>query len=134
MRRMPRPRGSRLPSLFLALVTALALGACVPASDLPEACDTETVTLQATLVEERLDPATLEVCRGQAVTIELNVERDAVFHVHGYDEELPAREVNAGEDVTLTFQASRAGQFPIEIHTTDGPAEAQAGTLIVHER
>jgi hypothetical protein len=73
------------------------------------------------------------VCRGQEVTIRVTVERDAVFHLHGYDEELPAREVRAGEDVTLTFAATRAGQFPIEIHTTDGPAEAQVGTLVVHE-
>jgi hypothetical protein len=41
--------------------------------------------------------------------------------------------VRSGENLSLTFAASRAGQFPIEIHTTDGPAEAQVGTLVVHE-
>lgn len=119
----------RIPA---AAVAALLLAACVPATDLPDNCDEDAVTIQATLVEERLEPGTLEVCRGQQVTIELSVERDAVVHFHGYDEQLPAREVRAGEDVTLEFQASRAGQFPIEIHASD-VAEAQAGTLIVHE-
>lgn len=119
------------PMLLLAI--ALVLAGCVPAANLPENCDAETVTLQATLVEERLEPATLEVCRDQQVTLELTVERDAVFHLHGYDTEVPARQVTAGEDVTLEFHASRAGQFPIAIHTEDGPAEANVGTFIVHE-
>jgi hypothetical protein len=115
------------------LVVALVLAGCVPTSNLPDNCGAESVTLQATLVEERLEPATLEVCRDQQVTLELTVERDAVFHLHGYDAEVPARQVVAGEDVTFEFQASRAGQFPIAIHTVDGPAEATVGTLIVHE-
>jgi hypothetical protein len=123
--------GPRLRILGSA-AAALLLAACVPATNLPDTCDDEAVTLRATLVEERLEPPTLEVCRDQQVTIELTVERDAVLHVHGYDEELPARDVRAGEEVTLEFAASRAGQFPIEIHTAD-LAEAQAGTLIVHE-
>ena len=117
----------------LLLAIALVLAACVPSTNLPENCGADSVTLRATLVEERLEPATLEVCRDQQVTLELSVERDAVFHLHGYDAEVPARQVSAGEDVTLEFQASRAGQFPIAIHTEDGPAEATVGTLIVHE-
>lgn len=136
---VPRPsRGRRLPvHVVPAAITILALGllaACVPATTLPEDCDAAAVTRQATLVEERLEPASIEVCRGQTVVIELAVERDAVLHIHGFDEELPAREVRSGEDLSLEFSASRAGQFPIEIHTTDGPAEAQVGTLVVHER
>ncbi|HEY7332384.1 MAG TPA: hypothetical protein VH859_05420 [Candidatus Limnocylindria bacterium] len=120
--------------MFGALLAGgLTLAACVPATDLPETCDEASVTIPATLVEERLEPSTLEVCRGQQVTIDLTVERDAIFHLHGYDEEVPAQEVRAGGDVSITFEASRAGQFPIEIHTTDGPAAAQVGTLVVHE-
>jgi hypothetical protein len=119
------------PAIQIAI--ALVLAGCVPSANLPENCDADAVTIQATLVEERLEPSSLEVCRGQQVTIELTVERDAVFHLHGYDEEVPARQVTAGEDLTLEFEASRAGQFPIAIHTTDGPAEATVGTFIVHE-
>ncbi len=135
---MIRPaRRGRVPrlarSVLVPLLLALAVAGCVPATNLPESCDDDAVTLQATLVEERLEPATLEVCRGQQVTIQLAVERDATFHIHGYDEEVPAQQVTTGEDVTLEFQAARAGQFPIAIHTTDGPAEATVGTFIVHE-
>lgn len=115
------------------LAGGLVLGGCVPGTNLPDTCDDASVTIAATLVEERLEPSTLEVCRGQQVTIDLTVELDAVLHLHGYDEELPAQEVRAGENVTLSFEATRAGQFPIEIHTTDGPAEAEVGTLVVHE-
>lgn len=129
----PRPRATARPFLIALVTGGLLLAGCVPGSDLPATCDDPSVTLAATLVEERLEPATVEVCRGQQVTIQLTVERSAVFHLHGYDAELPAQEVRAGEDVTLTFEAVRAGQFPIEIHTSDGPAEAQVGTLVVHE-
>jgi hypothetical protein len=138
MARMIRPdrrrRAPRIARPFLVpLLVAMVAAGCVPASNLPESCDDDAVTLQATLVEERLEPSSLEVCRGPQVTIELSVERDATFPIHGYDEEVPARQVIAGEDVTLEFEAARAGQFPIAIHTTDGPAEATVGTLIVHE-
>jgi hypothetical protein len=91
------------------------------------------VTRDATLVDERMEPATLEVCRDQDVTLRLDVRRDAIFHLHGYDAEAPAREVTAGETVTIVFKAARSGQFPIAIHTVDGPAEATVGSLIVHE-
>lgn len=131
---MAHRRRGAASALLTALVAAgLLLAGCVPGINLPATCDDDAVTLAVTLVEERLQPATLEVCRGQEVTIELTVERDAVFHLHGYDTELPAREVRAGEEVSLRFMAARAGQFPIEIHTTDGPADAQVGTLVVHE-
>lgn len=124
--------GPRLRTTVPTAAAALLLAACVPAINLPETCADPAVTLQATLVEERLEPATMEVCRGQQVTIQLSVKRDAVVHFHGYDEELPAREVREGDEVTLEFEASRAGQFPIEIHASD-VAEARAGMLIVHE-
>lgn len=128
----PSARLRAIPSIACAIAFA-ALAACVPAADLPADCDAAAVTRAATLVEERLEPATLEVCRDQEVTIELTVERDATFHLHGYDAEVPARQVTAGEMVTLTFDAARSGQFPIAIHTVDGPAEATVGTFIVHE-
>ncbi len=132
---MAHTRSGALRRAFLSALVAggLVLAGCVPGTDLPDTCDDESVTIAATLVEERLEPSTLEVCRGQQVTIDLTVERDAIFHLHGYDAELPAQEVRAGEDVPLSFEAARPGQFPIEIHTTDGPAEAQVGTLVVHE-
>ena len=116
----------------MLLIVALVLAACVEASQLPDDCGATAVTREATLVEERLEPATLEVCRGQQVTLLLTVEIDAVFHIHGYDAEAPAQQVAAGEERRITFEAVRAGQFPIAIHTAE-VAEATAGTLVVHE-
>jgi Cupredoxin-like domain len=131
--RSPRGVPFALPAGLLAVALGSALlAACVPATGLPETCDDAAVTLQATLADDELDPATLEVCRGQQVTIDVAVEQDAVLHFHGYDEEIPAREVHDGETVKLTFEAAHAGQFPIEIHTTD-EAETTVGTFIVHE-
>lgn len=118
--------------LAAALLAVMLLAACVPSAGLPETCDDEAVTLQATLADDQLDPATLGVCRGQQVAIELTVEQDAVLHFHGYDVELPAREVHDGGDVTLSFEATHPGQFPIEIHTAED-AEVTVGTFIVHE-
>lgn len=109
------------------------LAACVPATQLPADCEAPAVSRQASLVEERLEPAQIEVCRGQRVTLGIDVRRDAVLHLHGYDEQVPARQVTTGEQITLEFDAEQSGQFPIAIHTTDGPDEATAGTLVVHE-
>jgi hypothetical protein len=115
------------------LACAALMAACVPQTNLPESCDEPAVTLEATLANETLEPSSLEVCRDQEVTVSLDVRRDAVFHIHGYDEELPALQVSAGETVELEFTAARSGQFPIAIHTDDGPSEAEVGALIVHE-
>ncbi len=128
---MPRrPGPPRAVPLLIAFL--LVLAACVEASQAPDDCDAEAVTREATLADDRLEPATLEVCRGQEVTLVLTVEIDAVFHIHGYDTEAPAQTVTAGEQPRLVFEAVRAGQFPIAIHTTE-VAEATAGTLVVHE-
>ncbi|HEX6139011.1 MAG TPA: hypothetical protein VF013_00940 [Candidatus Limnocylindria bacterium] len=116
-----------------ALAVALLLAACVPAVNLPDDCDDAAVTRQATLADNKLDPATIEVCRDQHVTIEYTIEQDGVLHMHGYDDQVDATEVHAGDVIELEFDATHPGQFPIEVHTTED-AEADAGTFIVHER
>jgi hypothetical protein len=116
----------------IALLTAV-LAACVPSTNLPTTCHDPSVAFAATLVEERLEPATFDVCRGQQVTITFTIQRDGILHLHGYDDLLPAREVRAGQTVDFAFEAVHAGQFPIAVHTTDGPADATVGTLIVNE-
>jgi hypothetical protein len=107
--------------------------ACVPQVVLPATCNEPSVMLHATLADEQLDPGTLEVCRDQQVTLMVNAERDGFFHVHGYDDQVSAAEIRAGRTLTLEFTAARSGQFPIGLHTNDGPAEVTIGTLIVHE-
>jgi plastocyanin len=128
MLRRPAPHRA-IPLLVTFL---LVLAACVETSEAPDDCGAVAVTREATLAGERLEPATLDVCRGQEVTLVLTVEIDAVFHIHGYDAEAPAQQVTAGEERRITFEAVRAGQFPIAIHTA-AVAEATAGTLVVHE-
>ncbi len=56
-----------------------------------------------------------------------------MLHLHGYDDQVPATEVRAGQETVFAFDAVRSGQFPIALHTTDGPAEIDVGTLTVHE-
>ncbi len=111
----------------------LATAACVPATGLPDDCDAASVTRGVTLSGDSLDPSTIEVCRGQQVTVELSAEDDAEVHFHGYDDQVPEQEVSAGETVSLSFDANQAGQFPIEIHPADGSEEVEAGTLVVNE-
>jgi hypothetical protein len=116
------------------LLVAAIVGACVPQVVLPATCNDPSVMLRAALADTRLEPGTLEVCRDQHVTLMVDVKRDGILHLHGYDDQAPAAEVRAGRTLTLEFTAVRSGQFPIALHTTDGPAEVTVGTLIVHER
>lgn len=124
----------KLPRLLLAATFLLAvpLPACVPAEQLPATCHDASVSLQATLDGDRLDPATFDVCQNQQVTLSIAVGRDGILHLHGYDDVLPAREVRAGEEVALEFAASHPGQFPIALHTLEASQELTVGTLTVH--
>jgi hypothetical protein len=113
----------------IALVGILAAG-CVPVD---EACADPSVSLQATVTDAAMDPSTLTVCRDQDVTLELSSETDGVFHIHGYDDQVPATSLEPGEDTVLQFTADTAGQFIIELHAHDGGGESEIGVLTVHE-
>ena len=114
------------------LVATLALAGCV--AEAPSAdCDGQTATLELELEADALEPDDPAICRDQVVTLEIDSEFDGVFHVHGYDEALPATEVTAGETMTVTFTADRSGQFPIEFHGADDPTGVEIGVLTVHE-
>ena len=115
------------------MLVAAIVGACVPQVVLPATCTDPSVTLHASLADEHLTPGTLEVCRDQRVTLVVDIGRDGIFHLHGYDDQVAATEVRAGETLDLEFTAVRSGQFPIALHPTSGPAEVTIGTLIVHE-
>lgn len=132
---MPTDRGRArgLAALTLATAVAAAAAGCVPNAGLPQSCHDSSVAFEATLVEERLEPGTFDACRGQEVSLVFAIERDGILHLHGYDNEVPAEEVRAGEPITFTFEAVRSGVFPIALHTSDGPAEVTVGTLIIHE-
>jgi methionine-rich copper-binding protein CopC len=118
-------------SILIALLCLLA--ACVPSTTLPATCHDPSVTFAATLTAERLEPATFDVCRDQQVTITFTIQRDGILHVHGYDDQLAATPVQAGQTIDFSFEAVRVGQFPIAVHPADGSAETDVGTLVVNE-
>lgn len=124
---------ARTGSALAVLLTAALAVACVAQPGLPDDCGAGAVQRQATLSGERLDPESIDVCRGQSLTLRIASQRAGELHLHGYDEEVPEAEVEPGETATLTFTASRAGQFIIELHPPSGAPEIEVGLLTVHE-
>ena len=120
--------------LTAAVAAALLLSACVEGSGPdPGSCAASNVEIELALSDEGLDPADPAVCRGQEVTLTISPQVDGVFHIHGYDEQVPATEVRAGEIIELPFTAARSGQFPIELHPKDDPVGVDIGVFTVHE-
>ncbi len=91
------------------------------------------VTVEAELTADALAPSTLNVCRDQAVTLEIASEVDGIIHIHGYDDVVPATAVTAGEELVLEFPAELSGQYPIELHPEENPQGVDVGILTVHE-
>jgi len=116
----------------LLLLATLAIG-CVRQAGLPDDCDASAVERTASLSGDRLDPESMDVCRGQQVTIEITTERAGELHLHGYDEEAPEVPVEAGDTASFKFTATRAGQFVIELHDEEAGSETEVGLLTVHE-
>lgn len=123
----------RQPILALLAVAAIAVG-CVEQADLPADCDASSVQRQASLSGDRLDPQSIDVCKGQRLTLQITTERAGEIHLHGYDEEAPEVEVEPGDTATFRFTAARAGQFVIELHPPDEAPEIEVGVLTVHEQ
>lgn len=122
---------SRLPrELSLIAAGLLIVAGCTPSD---AACAAASVTLEATVTDEAMDPSALAVCRGQEVTLELRSETDGVFHLHGYDEQVPATSLTPGDTTILEFSADVAGQFIIELHAHSGEGEVEIGILTVNE-
>jgi hypothetical protein len=89
--------------------------------------------IELTLSATTLTPSDVAVCRDDEITLVVRPEVDGVFHVHGYDEELPATNVTAGQAVELVFTATQSGQFPIELHTDEHTQGVDVGLLTVNE-
>jgi len=125
-----RLRGG-LTALLLA-ATALLSAGCVDFG-LPADCDEPRATRDVTVTSSAMSPSSVELCRDQQVDLVLRVETDGVFHIHGYDGDVPATSIVAGDTVSLQFVAGRSGQFPIELHPGDDPRGVSIGILTVHE-
>jgi hypothetical protein len=124
-----------LPRLSVAVALAgllISATACVQQSGLPSDCNASSVERTASLTDGGLDPDSFDVCKGQAVTLTITVQVAGTLHLHGYDDQVPEKEVAVGDVAKLAFTASRAGQFPLELHT--GTDEIELAILTVHER
>jgi hypothetical protein len=117
----------------IAIAIAAMVGGCVDQQGLPADCDEAAASRDVTLTGTELSPNAIEACRGQDVTLTIDPEVDGVFHIHGYDEQVPATTVHAGEELTLVFTAERSGQFPIELHPAENPTGVTIGIFTVHE-
>ncbi|MGI8657863.1 MAG: hypothetical protein ACR2K4_03715 [Candidatus Limnocylindria bacterium] len=114
----------------LALL-AVALGACVPSSG--SGCAGLPDQIAITVTADAMEPAAPAVCRDREVTLMVTPEVDGVLHIHGYDEQVPATSITAGEEIELTVTSARSGQFPIELHTDEAPQGVDIGIFTVHE-
>ena len=124
----------RIRRLLAALAsTAIAVSACVAGTSLPADCGNPSVVRSATLSGDRLSPQRIDVCKGQRVTVKLDIQQDGELHFHGYDDQVPETEVHAGQPISFSFDMTRAGQFPIELHQS-ATEEAEVGILTVYER
>jgi hypothetical protein len=109
----------------------VVISGCIPDTR-PAACDAAEIEIALTLSESALDPAPA-ACRGQEVTLVVTSQVDGVLHIHGYDAEVPATPVQAGEVIEMAFTAGRSGQFPIELHPLDDPRGVSVAVFTVHE-
>ena len=120
----------RHPRLVAMLAVGLIAAGCVPGDP---ACAEPSVSLEVRVTDTAMDPSTLTACRDQDVSLEVTSETDGVFHIHGYDEQVPATSLVPGEVTTLEFTADRAGQFIIELHDHSGDESTEVGVLTVNE-
>jgi hypothetical protein len=124
---------TRAAAILIGLVVFL-VGGCVPDTRPgADACRADTIDVHVSLAADALDPPNPSVCRDQEVMLTVDSEVDGVLHIHGYDSEVPAFGVRAGEVTDITFTAGRSGQFPVEFHATDDPRGVSVGIFTVHE-
>lgn len=120
-------------AMHLLVTLALTLGGCV--TDVrpdPVACAEPSVEIRLSLTAEALSPSDPAACRDQEVSLRVTSQVEGFLHIHGYDDEVPATPVAAGETV-MRFTAGRSGQFPIEFHPADEPEGIELGVFTVHE-
>ncbi len=119
------------PMRAMGLIIGMALlGGCVGGGD---GCEDVPDRVEITVTATTLEPSEPAVCRDRDVTLVLSPEVDGVFHIHGYDEDVPATSITAGEKIELEFTTSRSGQFPVELHTDADPQGVDVGILTVRE-
>ena len=120
-----------LRSWCLAAIATVILSGCIGGSSNCEALPNRIeLSLSA---DATLAPSNPAVCRDDEVALVVTPDIDGIFHIHGYDEQVAATEMTAGEVTEFEFIATRSGQFPIELHTDDNTEGVNVGIFTVHE-
>ena len=127
LRRLARRAGA---AVLLAAAMVATLTACIGGD---ADCEALPTRIELTLADGALTPSNPSVCRDRQVTLVVTPDVDGVIHVHGYDAQVPATSMTAGEVVQLVFTATRSGQFPVELHTDDNTEGVSVGIFTVHE-
>ena len=107
-----------------ALLLAVACGASAPAELEGQSAAAETAqdsVAAVSFANDLMTPDTIQVKRGDNVTLNLETDRPGSFHIHGYDLE---QEVAAGEVTQFQFVANATGRFRINFHGMAGPDDA----------
>lgn len=115
---------------ILGMLVATFVTACIPTGG---GCEDLPDRVEVTVTADGMEPTQASVCRDRDVTLILQPEIDGVFHIHGYDEQVPATTITSGETLALSFTTGRSGQFPVEFHTDDEPQGIDVGILTVRE-
>jgi hypothetical protein len=131
-RSIPRlkPSATRWRVAVAGLFVVIGLAGCI---DTDADCGALPMRIELTLTADGLMPPNPTVCRDRDVTLAVTSEVDGVLHIHGYDEQVPATTVAAGEVTELAFTAVRSGQFPIELHTDEDTQGVSLGIFTVDE-
>jgi heme/copper-type cytochrome/quinol oxidase subunit 2 len=72
----------------------------------------------------------LKATQGDSVSIVVTSDRVGTLEIHGYRQEVS---VTPGSETTLSFVATRAGRFPIDLHGSNG-AHVEVTALEVQPR
>lgn len=120
---------SRLVASVALASMALASG-CAQQRTLPSDCSAPMVERAATLTDGGLAPDGFDVCKGQAVTLSVTVQASGTLHLQGFEDQVAPQDVSPGEVAKLSFTASQAGQFFLELHK--GADEIDLAIVTVH--
>ncbi len=75
-----------------------------------------------------LDPPIIRLNQNDEVTFTITADEDAEFHVHTYDAET---EVGPDEVAILTFKATLAGRYDLELHLPTPQGEGEGEEIVV---
>ncbi len=112
--------------LFLLMLLALLLAACGGDTE-PQTRSFDLNIAGGSLEGEH---GTLRVDHNDEVVLRITSDREATFHLHGYDLETS---LTPGETASLSFTAYATGRFDFEAHTASGSHSHGPTTICVAE-